>query len=260
LTCRIFVDDSPDHLERGTPRGSLTIPGKWLFRHEGTEIELTMPERDPIYDMGYHSQRHAHLIGEDEYFWARAEASARLYFSPEERSKRIFEYGCGIGQGIASLPNASGWDVSSEAREICLRRNIAVYDDINMVPRKAWDIVLCRHVLEHLESPLEHLKLMRELIAEHGELLIVLPREQHESASFTPDLNQHLYCWNFRAINNLLGRAGLRPHTNRYAYVLGYRVLLPVRRILGADAYFYATQIVGYLKRNGELIVRAKVK
>jgi len=36
--------------------------------------------------------------------------------------------------------------------------------------------------------------------------------------------------------------------------------LLPVRRILGADAYFYATQIVGCLKRNGELIVRAKVK
>ena len=131
-----------------------------------------MPQKDPVYDIGYHSQRHAHLIGEDEYFWARAEASARLYFSPEERSKRIFEYGCGIGQGIASLPHASGWDVSSEAREICLRRNIAVYDDINMVPRKAWDIVLCRHVLEHLESPLEHLKLMGELIAEDGELLI----------------------------------------------------------------------------------------
>ena len=219
-----------------------------------------MREEDPIYDRGYHSQRHAHLIGEDEYFWARAEASARLYFSPEERSKRIFEYGCGIGQGIAALPHASGWDVSSEAREICLRRNLRVYDDIDTVPRKAWDIVLCRHVLEHLENPLQHLKLMRELIAEQGELLIVLPREKHYLASFTPDLNQHLYCWNFRAINNLLERAGFQPHANRYAYVLGYRVLLPVRRILGADAYFYATLIVGYLKLNSELIVRAGVK
>jgi SAM-dependent methyltransferase len=219
-----------------------------------------MLEKDPIYDRGYHSQRHAHLIGDDEYFWARAEASARLYFSPEERSKRIFEYGCGIGQGIAALPHASGWDVSSEAREICLRRGLRVYDDIDTVPRKAWDIVLCRHVLEHLESPLEHLKLMRELIAEHGELLIVLPREKHESTLLTPDLNQHLYCWNFRAINNLLERAGFQPHKNRYAYVLGYRVLLPLRRILGADAYFYSTLIVGHLKLNGELIVRARVK
>jgi len=219
-----------------------------------------MLERDTVYDKGYHSQRHAHLIGEDDYFWARAEASARLYFSPEERSKRIFEYGCGIGQGIAALPNASGWDVSSEALEICLRRNLKVYKDIDSVPRKAWDIVLCRHVLEHLENPLEHLKLMRELIVEYGEILIVLPREKHYLASFTPDLNQHLYCWNFRAINNLLNRAGFEPHTNRYAYVLGYRALLPLRRILGPDAYFYATLIVGYLKRNGELIVRARVK
>ncbi len=199
-------------------------------------------------------------MSEDEYFWARAEASARLYFSSEERSKRIFEYGCGIGQGIAALPHASGWDVSSEAREFCLRRNLKVYENIDMVPKKAWDIVLCRHVLEHLENPLQHLQLMRELIAEHGELLIVLPRERHNIASFAPDLNQHLYCWNFRAINNLLQRAGFQPHLNRYAYVLGYRVLLPVRRILGPDAYFYATMIVGYLKRNGELIVRARVK
>jgi predicted SAM-dependent methyltransferase len=129
-----------------------------------------------------------------------------------------------------------------------------------MVPRKAWDIVLCRHVLEHLESPLEHLKLMRELIAEDGELFLVLPREGHYDSSFTPDLNQHLYCWNFRTINNLLQRAGLRPYINRYAYVLGYRALLPVRRVLGTSAYFYATRIVGRLKRNGELIVRAKVK
>lgn len=228
--------------------------------HVQTEIELTTLDRDPIYDTGYHTQRHAHLIGEDEYFWARAEASARLYFSSKERSRRIFEYGCGIGQGIASLPSASGWDVSSEAREICRRRNLAVYDDLSLVSRKAWDIVLCRHVLEHLENPLEHLKLMRELIADDGELLLVLPRERHYDSSFAPDLNQHLFCWNFRAINNLLQRAGLRPTINRYAYVLGYRVLLPVRRVLGADAYYYATLIVGYLKRNGELIVRARVK
>jgi SAM-dependent methyltransferase len=233
--------------------------GNDCCEHVQTEIELKALDKDPIYDTGYHAQRHAHLIAEEEYFWARAEASARLYFSYGERSKRIFEYGCGIGQGIASLPNASGWDVSTEAREHCRRRNLTVYDNIDMVPRKAWDIVFCRHVLEHLENPLEHLKLMRELIVESGELFLVLPRERHYDSSFAPDLNQHLFCWNFRAINNLLQRAGLRPTMNRCAYVLGYRVLLPVRRTLGASAYYYATLITGYLKRNGELIVRARV-
>ena len=216
-------------------------------------------DKDPIYDRRYHSQRHAQLISDDEYFWARSKASADLYFSRQEQAKRIFEYGCGIGQSIASLPHAAGWDVSTEAREICRRRNLNVYNDMDSVPQKAWDIVLCRHVLEHLESPLEHLRLMRELIADHGELFLILPRERHEESTFIPDLNQHLFCWNFRAINNLLLRAGLFPCMNRYEYVLGSRVLLQVRRTLGSTAYFHATRLAGYLKRNGELVVHARL-
>ena len=215
-------------------------------------------ETNPVYDRGYHSKRHINLIADDEYFWARAEASARLYFTPEEQAKRVFEYGCGIGQGIASLPDAAGWNVSSEAREICLRRKLKIYDDVESVPRNAWDFVFCRHVLEHLDNPLEHLRRMRELLAKYGELVVVLPRERHGHLSFESDLNQHLYCWNFRTINNLLVRAGFHPFVNRTAYVLGYRALLPVRRVLGRNIYYYATIAVGFVKRNGEIVVRAK--
>ncbi len=220
---------------------------------------LVSGEKDRIYDRGYHSERHVHLIHDHEYFWARAKASADLYFSKQEQLKRIFEYGCGIGQGIAALSNAAGWDVSSEAREVCHSRNLRVYDILEAVPRKAWDIVFCRHVLEHLENPLEHLTAMKELIANGGELFLVLPREGHGTAPFLPDLNQHLFCWNFRTINNLLARAGFAPYVNQYEYVLGYRVLLPVRQWLGPGAYFWATRFIGFLKRNGELIVRARV-
>lgn len=233
---------------------------KHKFYFEGVMIPFDRGpiDKDPIYDTGYHSQRHANLVNDDGYFWARAEASARLYFPAVKHSKRIIEYGCGIGQGIACLPNAAGWDVSSEARDYCRRRNLEVYDEIGAIPKRAWDVVLCRHTLEHLETPLEHLKLMRELLNDDGELYLIVPREKHYSSSFEPDLNQHLYCWNFRALNNLLVRAGFKPYRNYYVYVLGYRVLLPLRRLLGSSAYFYATILVGYLKRNGELVVRAK--
>src|SRR5579859_5609353 len=97
--------------------------------------------KDPIYDRGYHAERHANLIEDDEYFWARAKASADLYLFQSEQVKRVFEYGCGIGQGIAALPNAAGWDVSSEARENCRRRNLRVFDSLEMVPKRSWDIV-----------------------------------------------------------------------------------------------------------------------
>jgi hypothetical protein len=81
------------------------------------------------YNKEYHKKRHINLIVNDEYFWARAEASKRLYFQKEEINKRIMEFGCGIGQTIAMIPNARGWDVSSEARAICRKRKIMVYEN-----------------------------------------------------------------------------------------------------------------------------------
>lgn len=213
---------------------------------------------DAFYDNAYHSRRHAKMIADDEYFWARAEASSRLYFTEEERKKAILDYGCGVGQGIAALPNAAGWDASSEAREICRQRKLNVYEELSDVPKKAWDIVFCRHVLEHLESPLDALRKMRELLAEGGELYLVLPKEKHGPAPFTPDIDQHLYCWNYRTANNLLLRAGFEPYVNRDCYVLGYRALLPIRRLFGRAVYYWGCRLVGYLKRNPELIIRAR--
>jgi len=211
------------------------------------------------YNKEYHKKRHINLIVNDEYFWARAEASKRLYFQKEEINKRIMEFGCGIGQTIAMIPNARGWDVSSEARAICRKRKIMVYENLEDIPKKEWDIVFCRHVLEHVENPLSALTLIRELIAEGGELYLILPKENHFYCHMDQDLNKHFYCWNFRAINNLLIQAGFLPYANYYKYVLGYRALLPIRRILGKSTYYYFIRFIGWVKRNGELVIRAKL-
>ncbi len=211
------------------------------------------------YNNEYHRARHADIMSDDEYFWARSEASARFYFSERERDNRIFEYGCGIGQGIAALPNAKGWDISAEALQSCRNRGIHVYDSLDQVPTGAWDIVFCRHVLEHIETPLFALRKMRELLADDGELYLILPKERHYEFRIKTDINQHLYCWNFRTINNLLFRAGFVPYLNNYKYVLGYRRLLLLRRLFGRRIYLAAAIAIGHLLRNGELIVRARL-
>jgi SAM-dependent methyltransferase len=218
-----------------------------------------MNKIDPYYEDKYHSVRHRQMLADDYYFHARADVQSRFYFTPAERTLRIFEYGCGIGQGLAGLPNAAGWDISAEARAVCRQRSLDVYDAIGDAPKGAWDIVFCRHVLEHLEQPLEALGQMRELLSPNGELYLVLPKEQHYSLNIAPDLDQHLYCWNFRALNNLVFRSGLIPYANNYRYSMGWHALLPVRRLLGPAFFFHLTQLGGQLlKRNGELILRAR--
>ena len=149
-----------------------------------------MIKHGQYYDSDYHRARHPELIGEDTYFRARAEVQARFYFSAEERRKRIFEYGCGIGQGIAALQNAAGWDISSEARVACKKRNINVYETLEEAPKACWDIVFCRHVLEHVERPIDALASMRELLKPAGELFIIVPKEEHWAPKLVPDLDQ----------------------------------------------------------------------
>src|SRR5690606_15420462 len=67
------------------------------------------------YQRDYHSGHQKPLFHDDEYFRARAEL-ALDYFTPAERTQRVFDYGCGLGASIALLPDAEGWDGAAEAR------------------------------------------------------------------------------------------------------------------------------------------------
>jgi SAM-dependent methyltransferase len=211
------------------------------------------------YARGYHSAHQKPLFQNDDYFMARAEL-ALDYFTPAERRKRVFDYGCGVGASIALLPDAAGWDVSAEAREACRRRGVRVHDQMENVPRGAYDVVLCRHVLEHVEAPLDALRTMRALLRDGGTLILVLPRERHWlPRDVRPDVNRHLYCWNVRAIWNLLWLAGFEPVSATYCHPFGAHRLMFVRRLLGPRVYRAVVRAGGILRRNGELVVRACV-
>ena len=54
-----------------------------------------------------------------------------------------------------------------------------------------------------------------------------MPVEEHGKASFELDENQHLYCWNFQTINNLLISNGFQIEKNEYVKGAAYRKLLP---------------------------------
>jgi len=216
-------------------------------------------ELHDYYDHDYHRLRHPMLLSDEEYFWSRARASAELNLGPVSKEARILEYGCGLGQNIALVPGAVGYDPSTDAVRACAKRNIPVFDTVKDIPKSYYDVVLCRHVLEHVPSPLEALEVMRSVLRPSGLLILILPREKHRHpVSFDPDLNQHLYCWNFRTIDNLLALARYRVILNKVQYVVGYRRLLPLKRWLGYKAYYYGTLAAGRLCGVSELVIHAQ--
>jgi SAM-dependent methyltransferase len=212
-----------------------------------------------FYDNNYHKNRHTSLLQDEEYFWARAQASYRLNLKHIPPEAKVLEFGCGIGQNIAFIPNASGFDISQEARKACKQRQIPVFDDLGDIPPAVFDIVLCRHALEHVPLPLETLQKIRKFLKPGGRPILILPKEKHYiPPSFHPDLNQHLYCWNFRAINNLLSLSGYLVESNFYQFVVGYRKLLPIKRLFGFNIYYFVTLLAGKIFRVGELVVHAR--
>jgi SAM-dependent methyltransferase len=209
-----------------------------------------------FYDHGYHNIVHRDMMHDEHYYRTRSRAFARLYFTEADRKAAVLDYGCGLGQTVASLPNAYGYDASAEARAVAKAHGLRVFDRPEDITESAFDVVICRHALEHVPDPLAVLKKLRSFLRPQGKLILILPRERHYKTSFSPDQNMHLFAWNFRCINNLLSVAGFRVCANKTFYNLGYRKFLPLARV-SFRLYELATILAGLWYRNGELVIHA---
>lgn len=218
-----------------------------------------MKDLQAYYDQDYHHRIHDNLITDELYYWARAEAFKEFYFSQVDDlgSKKILDYGCGLGQATAAIKNTYGYDASKQAQELATAKGLKVFKKCEEIPVNFFDIVICRHVLEHLPDPLEILKSFGRYLKPEGMLILVLPREFHKNVPAQADDHMHLYAWNFRAINNLLSVAGLRVIQNRTLYHWGFQKLLPIRKWFGQGFYIACAKIIGRLTSAGELVIEA---
>jgi SAM-dependent methyltransferase len=211
------------------------------------------------YDTEYHGPRHASLITDNTLFTARASVEKWLYFRHLPPSAKVFDFGCGIGQSVALLPNACGWDLSRESREISRARGITIFETLAEVPPSSFDLVFSRHTLEHVSDPLRYLEDARRFAGHDGRLRLVLPgRERATITTHVDTVNLHLYCWTPQTVVNLLHVAGWRAEHVAYTPYGGYTKMLPLYRSLGPAAYRIACQMAARLTGTVELTVDAQ--
>jgi SAM-dependent methyltransferase len=171
----------------------------------------------------------------------------------------VFDFGCGIGQSIALLPQACGWDLSRESREISRGRGITVFEELGDVPSDSFDLVFSRHTLEHVPDPPRYLEDARRFARASGQLRLVLPaRERTVVTTQVDTVNLHLYCWTPQTIVNLLHISGWQAERVAFTPYGGYTKMLPVYRALGPVAYRVACQAAARVFRTVELTVTAR--
>lgn len=95
----------------------------------------------------------------------------------------VFEYGCGMGWLLRRLQqqhNVAGYDLSDFCRQ--QSRQIApqatIYDALDDVPHKQYDMVVSLHVLEHVEDPTATVAFLTRLLKPGGKLVFVVPANQ----------------------------------------------------------------------------------
>lgn len=217
---------------------------------------IDAPKHNVDYEEWYHTERHSTHFN-DDYYNARAEIAVKKFFSGVDfKNSKILDFGCGLGQNIYKIPNAAGYDISEFGIEFCRRKGINATTNLSDIADESFDVVFTAHVLEHHPHPKTMLEDMFKKLKKGGKLILVIPHEVHGKAQFKFDLNQHLYTWNFQAINNLLLLSGFEIRENKYLRGAGYNKLLPLAK-MNFGLYRWTTNFLSRLAGIKEMKIVA---
>ncbi len=205
------------------------------------------------------------------------------------RGVRVLELGCGTGTFLARLQRrfnveATGQERTAVAAEEARRRGIRVVEkalaDADLAPA-TFDVVIMRHVLEHVPDPPALLGAARRVIADDGALLVTVPvTGGWDQRAFGPswdgyEIPEHLWLFPRDVLMRLFHNGGFKVEARRESFVPnpwlngGRRVLErrgaprlarffslrnPISLVLGAPIGLAA----GLFGRSGRLTVLAR--
>jgi SAM-dependent methyltransferase len=145
-----------------------------------------MPEPShPFNEAYFKTEAYAEVSFErySQYWWSNR-FYARLARRYGPRQGRVLEIGCGLGHLLGWMVDryqAFGTDINawalSQARRNVPQANFALAsaEDLGMFPDGVFQIVVAKHVVEHLLHPGRAIAEMGRLLAPGGELLLATP-------------------------------------------------------------------------------------
>lgn len=136
---------------------------------------------------------------------------------------RLLDVGCGAG-ALLARHRALGWDVrgvepSARGAAACRAAGLRVEEcDLRAaeLPEEHFDVVLLKHVVEHVPEPRVALARARDLLAPNGLLVVVTPNTAgiglrvYGNCWYALDAPRHLHLFNARNLWRLAVAVGLR--------------------------------------------------
>lgn len=206
---------------RAAPRGDIALvhcPGCELIWNTAFDPDLL------AYDQEYENS--LHFSGVFQRY--SEELTARLVDTYSLGDAHVAELGCGKGEflsllcerggctGIGFDPSYAGeCDGRADGRLTFVRE---LFDAGTALGDP--DLVISRHVVEHLDDPVGVLRMVRDALGEHGSTLYIeVPAAEYllQETALWDIIYPHVTCFSAVALENLLERVGFHPHARGYA-------------------------------------------
>jgi SAM-dependent methyltransferase len=173
-----------------------------------------------FYDESYYRGHYGAVLADPDNYRLLSLYWREVLFAQQGLDSRsnVLDFGSGVGQVSAALPNSICFDFNRFAQDELRRRGRAIIERREDIPRAAFDCLLSSHSLEHSPSPADDLREFRQYMKPSGRLVLVLPVEKDLRPRLQADANQHFQCWTFQTITNLLLLTGWRPTMQRAVY------------------------------------------
>ncbi len=185
-------------------------------------------------------------------------------FQPFIKQKdTVVEFGVGLGWNLARLQCARriGTDLENFLPE-ALKTEVEFFSSSTEIATGSADVVICHHVLEHVENPPEMLREARRVLKTNGELLAFVPFEKERRyRSFDPaEPNHHLYSWNVQTLGNLVDSQRFeveKCHLGEFGYDR-FAAKLALRFSLGENGFRMSRRLAHWLRPGREVRLVAR--
>lgn len=208
----------------------------------------------------YHKNRHPEFLSSIKLSEAWSNFVYLEYFK-KAKDKDILEFGGAMGYNLiesSKYNHVVMIEPSQLGRKTASALGIQSYSDISEMQKMKdgflFDIILCRHVLEHVHDPLMVLKDLKLLLKPGGLLILVLPYEKQLSP-VKNEIDFHLFCWTPRTAINLLNVAGFNIMKWKYNFFTGKRLFYFVYKNFGVNLYSFSLKVIGRILNAKEIVI-----
>ena len=173
---------------------------------------------------------------------------------------KVIEFGSGGGFLLQTI-NAKekiGVEINPYAREFAKNNGILSVETAEEIQDEWADIIISSHALEHVENPLDILKVLFKKLKHDGLMVFVVPSEPVDREYIKSDINNHLWSWNCLTLGNLFKAAGFfinRVERISTFWPCGYEV---IRREVSKELFQEISRLEGYASGEGNLIIIAE--